>query len=294
MSSRDATLRGVIPRAELHRADAEELLARLPEGSATLVYADPPFFTQRDFKTNSHARREHGEEEAFEDRWDDLEAYLSFVVGLARGARRVLRPEGSFVLHLDPKASHSAKVRCDEVFGRDAFASEIIWRYRRWPAKTRNFQRVHDVLLRWVRDPAATPVFHQLYEPLAESTRRIWGENKQLALFRDGKRTRSSTTDERSRGVPLGDVWEMPILAPISKERTGYPTQKPLALLSRLVEALTDAGDLVVDPVAGSGTALLAAAKLGRRAIGGDRGEVALRIAAARLGVEILDAPASG
>lgn len=276
-----------MPTPELFRREARDLLAELPEGSATLVYADPPFFTQREFATNSHARRRAGEEAAFDDRWDSFDAYLAFLEELARGARRVLRPEGSFVLHLDPKTSHYAKVRVDGVFSREAFASEIVWRYRRWPAKTKNFQRVHDVLLRWVRDPAVEPVFRQLYEPLAESTQKTWGDKKQLALFRDGKRAVSSSTDEPSKGAPLGDVWEISIVAPVAKERTGYPTQKPLALLERLVDALTQPGDLVVDPVAGSGTTLAAATKLGRRAIGGDVGEVALRIACERLGIVV-------
>ena len=275
------------PSCALYEAEQTRLFSTLPEGSATLVYADPPFFTQRSHNTNSRSRRERGEEAAFEDQWESLDAYLAFLESIARGAHRVLSSHGSFVLHLDSKTCHEAKVRCDAVFGRDAFASEIIWRYRRWPAKTKNFQRVHDVLLRWVRDKDAVPRWNQIYEPLAPSTLKTWGDRKQEAVFRDGKRAVSSRTKEPSKGVPCGDVWDIGIIAPVATERTGYPTQKPRALLERLIAALTDKGDLVVDPCCGSGTTLDVARSLGRVSVGGDTSPVALRIAAERLGVVV-------
>jgi site-specific DNA-methyltransferase (adenine-specific) len=176
------------------------------------------------------------------------------------------------------------KIVCDELFGADCFASEIVWRYRRWPSKTRNFQRVHDVLLRYVKDPAATPRFRQLYEPLAQSTLRTWGTRKQRAVVdKSGRRTRSSSTEEATPGTPLGDVWEIGIVAPVAHERTGYPTQKPEALLERLIEACSQPGDLVLDPYAGSGTTLAVARRLGRRSVGIDLGDEALGVARARL-----------
>ncbi|HEX3853475.1 MAG TPA: site-specific DNA-methyltransferase, partial [Polyangiaceae bacterium] len=188
------------------------------------------------------------------------------------------------VLHVDPKTSHYAKVMCDEIFGQRAFASEIVWRYRRWPAKTKNFQRVHDVLLRYVRNPDATPRFRQLYEPLAASTLATWGDKKQRAVVdSDGRRRCSSTTPEKTAGAPMGDVWEISIVAPVAKERTGYPTQKPEALLQRLVEACTEPGDAVLDPYLGSGTTLSVAARLGRIGTGIDANPRALHIARQRL-----------
>src|SRR5690606_33999234 len=153
-----------------------------------------------------------------------------------------------------------------------------------WPSKTRNFQRVHDVLLRYVRDPQVEPRFNQLYEPLAPSTRATWGDKKQRAVTDDtGRRVRSSTTDEESLGTPLGDVWEVSIVAPVAKERTGYPTQKPEALLQRLIEACTNPGDLVLDPYMGSGTTLAVALRNGRRAIGLDVGAEAHTVTRQRL-----------
>ncbi len=269
----------------LVRGDGAAVLGALASlgAQATLVYVDPPFFTGRVHRTNARSRRESGEREAFSDQWSDLGEYLEHVEALLVAAREVLAPEGSLVLHTDPRVGHYLRVLGDEVFGDGAFVSEIVWRYRRWPAKTRNFQRVHDLLLRFVRDPSATPRFHQRHEPLAASTAKTWGEGRQRALIVDGRRTRSTTTDEPSPGAPLGDVWEISIVAPSGHERTGFPTQKPLALLERLVDTLTDPGDLVVDPTMGSGTSLLAAWRLGRRAVGVDLGDVAHELTARRL-----------
>ena len=269
---------------------ALDALRRRAASQVTLAYLDPPFFTGRQHDKVTRTRdRSTGKilralSPAFDDRWTGLEHYLSALAARVRAARELLAPNGCLVLHVDPKTSHYAKVLCDEIFGPDAFASEIVWRYRRWPSKTKNFQRVHDVLLRYVKDPAVEPRFRQLYEPLAESTQRTWGDRKQRAVVdSDGRRARSSTTSEASLGAPLGDVWEIGIVAPVAKERTGYPTQKPEALMSRLVEACTEPGDLVLDPYAGSGTTVAVCARLGRRVIGVDQNADALKIARKRL-----------
>ncbi len=242
----------------------------------TLAYLDPPFFTGRVHSRVTRAREPgtgkllRSVTPAFDDRWTDLPEYLQALHARVAAARELLAPEGCLVLHVDPKTSHYAKVLCDEVFGPGCFASEIVWRYRRWPSKTRNFQRVHDVLLRYVRDPEATPRFRQLYEPLAASTLATWGDRKQRAVVVEGRRARSSSTEEATPGTPMGDVWDIGIVAPVARERTGYPTQKPEALLERLIEACTEPGDLVLDPYAGSGTTLAVCARLGRRVVGVD------------------------
>jgi DNA modification methylase len=265
--------------------------ALLPElrGKVTLVYLDPPFFTGRVHEQVTRQRDRSGKilrdlSPAFDDRWPNLPAYLTSLRDRLALVREVLAPHGSVVVHVDPRTSHYVKILCDEVFGADAFASEIVWRYRRWPSKTPNFQRVHDVLLRYVRDPETPPRFVQLFEPLAPSTQATWGAGKQRAVVgSDGRRERSSTTSVPSPGAPLGDVWEIGIIAPVSKERTGYPTQKPEALLQRILKACTLPGDWVLDPYAGSATTLAVAAKLGRRAVGIDASPVAIRVGAARL-----------
>jgi len=263
-------------------------LAERPQRFA-LAYLDPPFLTGREHMEVARERNATGRmvrtiTPAFDDRWDNLEGYLTALGDRLSAARELLREDGCLVLHVDPKTSHYAKVLCDEIFGVRAFASEIVWRYRRWPAKTRNFQRVHDVLLRYVKNPDEKPRFQQLYEPLAASTVATWGDRKQRAVVEpDGYRRCSSTGSEKSAGAPLGDVWEISIVAPVAKERTGYPTQKPEALLRRLLEACTEPGDAVLDPYLGSGTTLSVAARLGRIGVGIDANLRALHIARKRL-----------
>ena len=291
-------------------------LDRELHGAVTLAYLDPPFLTNK-----VHARVRRGRDvtsgkivrehvAAFDDRWSSINAYLDALIPRIRAVRGTLAPHGCMVVHVDSKTSHYVKVACDEVFGPECFASEIVWRYRRWPSKTTNFQRVHDVLLRYVRRADHKPRFNQLYEPLAASTRATWGTRKQRAVVDDGgRRTRSSstptirpmprmsrtspcpptsrrrcaTTRSPSSAVPLGDVWEIGIVAPVARERTGYPTQKPESLLERLILALTDPTDLVLDPYCGSGTTLATAYRLGRRCIGIDAGREARDVTLTRL-----------
>lgn len=255
----------------------------------TLAYLDPPFFTGKAHVRVTRKREGRGKilrstAPAFDDRWESLPAYLLALRERIAAARDLLADHGSLVLHLDPKTSHYAKILCDEVFGLRCFASEIVWRYRRWPSKTKNFQRVHDVLLRYVKDPRVEPRFQQMYEPLAASTLATWGVQKQRAVVgAAGTRTRSSRTADASPGAPLGDVWEIGIVGPVARERTGYPTQKPEALLERLIQACTAPDDVVIDPYAGSGTTLVVAARLGRRALGIDDSPEALDVIRQRL-----------
>lgn len=270
-----------------------ELASDLSE-KVTFAYLDPPFLTGRAHEaivqTGTPAKERSGplkaraKSFAFDDRWSSRAEYLESIGQRLVLIRELLAPHGSVVLHVDSKTSHYLKVLGDEIFGEECFASEIIWRYRRWPSKTPNFQRVHDVLLRWRKCAKTKPRFNVPYEPLAASTLATWGKNKQRAIFeKDGRRARSSTTEEATQGVPMGDVWEIGVIAPVSRERTGYPTQKPEALLERLILALSDEGEVVLDPYAGSGTTLAVAARLGRRFVGIDQSEVALGIATNRL-----------
>jgi len=267
---------------------ALEALRTRFKAEVTLAYLDPPFLTGRQHHRITRHRGPAGVvralRPAFDDRWRSLDHYLAELDARLRACRALLAPHGCLVLHVDTKTSHYAKVLCDEIFGSECFASEIVWRYRRWPSKTANFQRVHDVLLRYVRDPDAKPRFTQLYEPLAASTQATWKSRRQRAVVNaEGRRCRSSKTQEESPGAPLGDVWDISIVAPVAKERTGYPTQKPRALLDRLIEACTTPGDLVLDPYVGSGTTLAAALDAGRRCIGIDLNPEALEITTERL-----------
>ncbi len=259
----------------LFHGDMLNAFVQVPE-VAHLIYMDPPFFTQQVHKTP------HGVF-AFNDEWPDLSSYLHYLHSRIAFAEAILSSRGSFVLHCDPRTAYRLRIVCDQVFGPEHFQDEIVWSYKRWPTKARRLQRFHDVLLRYGRTKDPGPTFNLLYEPLSASTLAKFGTAKQSAQFAQGQRTHSATTEEESPGMPLGDVWNIPVIPPRSKERTGYPTQKPEALLERIILLTTNPGDTVLDPCCGSGTTLAVAARLGRNAIGIDMGQEAINTTTNRL-----------
>lgn len=301
------------------------LRTHVTDASVDLVYLDPPFNSNKAYA--SAPRRAGGPKIlGFDDtwRWDaraqaafeelvasearpalgtllralrevigigDLLAYLTMMAGRLVELHRVLSPAGALYLHCDPTASHYLKVVLDVVFGAGTFQNEVVWRYRRWPARARRFQRMHDVLLYYSKSDRGEHTFETLYgyEKLAESTRKTFGTKKQLADFSSGHR-KPSTTEEETVGPPLSDVWEIGVIAPIGRERTGWPTQKPEALLERIVRASSKPGDLVLDPFCGSGTALVVAHRLGRRFVGIDAAPLAIDTARRRLAASAVTA----
>jgi DNA modification methylase len=201
---------------------------------------------------------------------NDMMAYLAMMAVRLIELHRVLKPTGSLYLHCDPTASHYLKLLLDGVFGGGAFQNEIIWSYRRWPTKANRFQRMHDVILFYAKSDG-TQTFNTLLEPPTASSMKRWKGKVQKVTFDDaGKRNPTLEVDEDSAGVAMNAVWSIPIIAPVAKERLGYPTQKPLALLERIIAASSNEGDVVLDPFCGCGTAVDAAQKLGRRWIGID------------------------
>jgi site-specific DNA-methyltransferase (adenine-specific) len=220
---------------------------------------------------------------AYEDRWEEgLGDYLTRMLEQLELFRALLSPRGTIFVHCDWHVSHYLRCLLDEVFGADAFKNEIVWRYRRWPAKTKSFQKMHDVLFWYGKSPDDGHAWTPLYEGLAPSTLQTWGTKRQVADFSSGRR-KPSQTEEETLGAPMADVWDIGIIAPIAHERVGYPTQKPEALLRRVIEAASRPGDLVADFFCGSGTTLAVAEKLGRRWIGCDVGSVAVHTAKKRL-----------
>ncbi len=230
----------------------------------------------------------------------DVMAYLAMMAPRLLELRRALRPTGSLYLHCDPAASHYLKILLDGVFGPTCFRNEIIWRYRRWPAKAQRFQRMHDVILFYTASDTGNHTFNTLYgyEALASSTLKAFGTKRQRADFSSGHRKPGVEEAESSgpplsdyweeenspaREPPLSDAWEVGVIAAIGKERTGYPTQKPEALLERIVRASSNEGDLVLDPFCGCGTSLSVADRFGRRWIGVDISPIAIDFAAKRL-----------
>ena len=196
-----------------------------------------------------------------------LLAYLSYMVERLLQMRIVLSPSGSIYLHCDPTASHYIKALMDAIFGHDNFRNEIIWCYRKWSIKANQFCGNHDVILFYSR--SKKNVFNVQYVPTSEKTQKRWGASKQLAVFEEGVRRATSHDDEPAQ-TPCPDWWEMSIINPNAKERMGYATQKPLALLDRIVRASSNPGDVVFDPFCGCGTTLEAAHNQGRQWVGID------------------------
>lgn len=259
--------------------DNLEAIAELPDAAFTVVYLDPPFNTGRrqdrrgttsvrsatggvtGFKGQQYERI-RGDLMSYDDRFED---YWSFLEPRLAEAWRLLAPDGTLYLHLDYREAHYAKVLLDALFGRDAFLNEIVWAYdygakarNRWPTK-------HDTILVYVRDPAR---YH------FDST----------AVDREPYMAPGLVTPEKAaRGKLPTDVWWHTIVSPTGREKTGYPTQKPLGILRRIIQASSREGDWVLDFFAGSGTTGVAAAELGRRFVLVDESADAVRVIRERL-----------
>ena len=261
------------PYGRIVEGDNLSVLRSLQAESVQLVYTDPPFNTGnvRTYQRLRTTQDESGDRVGFGGRryrsetdvsysyGDAFEEYLGFLAPRLMEIWKVLRADGSLYLHLDAREVHYVKVALDEMFGRDCFLNEIIWAYdyggrprRRWPAK-------HDNILVYVKDRESY-VFNR------EAIDRV----PYLAPGLVSK-------EKAERGKLPTDVWWQTIVGTNAKERTGYPTQKPVALAERIIRASSDEGELVLDPFAGSGTVGAAAARLGRRyqviAVNRDAGE---------------------
>ena len=292
----------------LWTADNLDVLRGLNSESVDLIYLDPPFNSNKTYEAPIGSQAAGA---AFKDAWtlgdtdlawhgevseqspalyevikaarraagDGMMAYLIMMAVRLVHLRRVLKPTGSIYLHCDPTASHYLKLLLDVIYGRRFFRNEIIWSYRRWPAKQQNFQRMHDVILRYSK--TASPRFNVLYEPPSESYLKRFKGKTQVLDPETG--TRKLVVDKPTKGMPMRDVWALSIVAGSSRERVGYPTQKPLALLDRIIRASSNEGDTVLDPFCGCATALVAAERLGRRWVGIDISPLAVKLVKQRL-----------
>jgi len=240
-------------------ADCAEALATLPQGVVDLAYLDPPFMTNRKHSGAKRADRTHPANQSsagFDDRWPTLDAYLDFLRVRITAVHRVLSPDGSILVHCDWHASHHIRLLLDDIFGENRFVNHLIWWYGLGGSSPRRFARKHDDIFFYAKsdeyafDPPRVPA----------TSRRMQGAMKKAT-----------------------DVLAIPSINNQARERTGYPTQKPLALLSLLIGACSAPGSLVLDPFCGSGTTLLAAQSLGRRYIGIDVNPDAVRLARTRL-----------
>lgn len=269
--------------AELRHGDCRTLLPAVEAGSARLVYLDPPFFTQRVQRLGTRDRRE---EFSFSDLWSGHEQYAEFLHVCASELWRVLAPDGSLFLHCDRRSAHIARAVLDRVFGAERFRSEIIWQYRRWSNASRALLPCHQTLYLYTK--SEDYVFNPAYVEYSPATnvdqilqRRVRDEHGKAVYQRDASGLVVSA--DAKKGVPLGDVWDIPYLNPKARERVGYPTQKPVLLLERVIALASEPGDLVLDPCCGSGTTLVAAHLLGRRSLGMDSSKPAIALARKRL-----------
>ena len=237
-----------------------DILRSLPDASIPLIYIDPPFNTGKK-QAQTRLRTERSDDgdrvgfkgqrylttklatRAYDDARDD---WLAFMEARLIEAHRLLTPNGSIYVHIDYREAHYCKLLLDAIFGRESFINEIIWAYdygarttKRWPAK-------HDTILLYAKNPAdyvfnANDVDREPY----------------MAPGLVGP-------EKAARGKLPTDVWWHTIVSPGGRERTGYPTQKPLGVLRRIIAASSNPGDLVLDFFAGSGTTGFAAHELGR------------------------------
>jgi DNA modification methylase len=211
---------------------------------------------------------------------EGMMAYVTYMTQRIIEMHRVLKPTGSFYLHCDPTASHYLKHVLDAIFGRKQFRNEIIWCYRGAGYPKRDFGKRHDVIFRYSKTDDYCFNLDEVREPYAEAT--VDRFKHHIGNKRDGKDFGTQTLH------PLGkqpdDWWQIQPIAPSAKERTGYPTQKPLTLLHKIIKASSREGDLVLDPFCGCATTCVAAQQLNRKWIGIDIEKQAAHVLLERLG----------
>lgn len=259
---------------QIHFGDNLSVIRGFPSASFDLIYIDPPFNTGKtQARTQIRTTRDEGGDRtgfkgqkyrtvklgsrAYGDSFDD---YLAFLEPRLEEAHRLLKATGSFFFHIDYREAHYCKVLLDAIFGRDSFLNEIIWAYdygarskRRWPAK-------HDNILWYAKDPR-------------DYTFR-YDDVDRIPYMAPGL----VTPEKAARGKTPTDTWWHTIVSPNGREKTGYPTQKPLAILRRIVAVHSNPGEGVLDFFAGSGTTGAAALELGRSAVLIDSHDEALRV----------------
>lgn len=250
-------------KKQIYLADNLSVLQNLPEESVDLIYIDPPFNTGKvqARKSMRTVRDEKGDrvgfgeqsystkilgERAYDDRFGDFEAFL---LPRLKEAYRLLKPNGSFYFHIDYREAHYCKILLDQIFGRENFINEIIWAYdfggrpkNRWPAK-------HDTIFYYVKDAENYTFNRDDIDRIPYMAPGLVGEEK------------------AKRGKLPTDVWWHTIVGTNSKEKTGYPTQKPFGVIERIIRASSNPGDVVMDFFAGSGTVGAVCEKLGRNYI---------------------------
>ena len=258
-------------------------LKNIADKSVDLVYLDPPFNTQ---KRQTLKTKDNSVEYSFDDTWNDINDYKTYIQERLVECHRVLKDSGSIFLHCDRSASHYLRIALDDVFNTKNFQSEIVWVYKRWSNTKKGLLNTHQTIYFYSKTKDFK--FNVTYEDYSPTTnidqifqKRVRNENGKSTY----KKNISGDYEliEEKKGVPLSDVWEIPYLNPKAKERLGYPTQKPIILLERIIKLTTDEGDTVLDPFCGSGTTLVSAKLLNRKFIGIDISIDAIKLTEKRL-----------
>jgi DNA modification methylase len=237
------------------------------EGRIDLIYADPPFFTNRRYTTrvgrgeNSRNPSEWLLAEGYTDHWKDIDSYLDMLYPRLDLMHRLLSPTGTLYLHLDWHANAYARILLDEIFGAERLLNELVWVYH-GPSPIRSaFNRKHDTLLVYTKSKEYTFNVDDVRQPYNPNTVKTFAASPKAGF---GK------VPDLKRGKVPEDWWYFPVVARLHNERTGYPTQKPEALLERIILASSNPGDIVADFFCGSGTTPVVAARLDRQFIAGD------------------------
>ena len=267
----------------IKQGDCKTELKKIESNSVDLIYLDPPFFTQ---KKQSQKTRDNSKEYFFDDNWENIESYRNYIEERLIECKSVLKNTGSIFLHCDRSASHHLRMALDNVFGSSNFQSEIIWTYKRWSNAKKGLLNAHQVI--YFYSKTADFKFNHIFENYSPTTnidqifqKRMRDENGKTK-YKENIDGGYELMDDK-KGVPLSDVWDIPYLNPKANERVGYPTQKPILLLEKVIQLVTDEGDIVLDPFCGSGTTLVAAKLLNRRYIGFDISDDAIQLVHKRI-----------
>ncbi|MBK7491476.1 MAG: site-specific DNA-methyltransferase [Nitrosomonas sp.] len=255
----------------------------IDKNSIDLIYLDPPFFTE---KKHSLKSRDRTKEFSFDDIWGSDLVYGNYLFERIKIMKELLKDTGAIFVHCDKSGEHIIRAILDNVFGSDNFQSEIIWSYKRWSNSRKGLMPSHQNIYFYSRTKRFK--FNPVFSSYSETTNidqilqnRTRDEHNKSIYQTDGNG--SFKHGKQKNGVPLNDVWEIPYLNPKAKERVGYPTQKPLLLIERIIELVTDRGDVVLDPFCGSGTTCVAAKLLEREFIGIDKSKEAFDLSKQRL-----------
>lgn len=263
--------------------DCLDVIKNITSDSIDLIYLDPPFFTN---KTQKQTTKDRSKILSFNDSWKNCDEYANFLFLRFVEFKRVLKNTGSIFVHCDVNANYIVRLLLDSIFGTQNFQSEIIWTYKRWSNSKKGLLKNHQNI--YFYSKSKNFKFNFIYQDYSPTTNidQILQQRKR-DQFGKSVYAKDSKGDfiasECKKGVPLSDVWDIPYLNPKARERINYPTQKPIALLERIVKIASSDGDLILDPFCGSGTTLLAAKLNNRNFIGVDISQEAIKITKERL-----------